>query len=315
MTMIAGIELGGTKAIAVLGEVTDTAPPAAPDTASASSSIPPLPAAEPRIVAQHVVPTTSAHETLAALQRVIAGWAAEHPVAALGFATFGPVRLDTQAADYGKMLATPKPGWAGADLLAPFRSLGVPIHLHTDVTAAALAEGRWGAARGLTDFIYITIGTGIGMGVIANGQPVSGALHPEAGHMRVRRVAGDTFAGACPFHGDCLEGLASGPAIAARIGRPASELASNAAEWALVADAIAESVAMLGLSIAPQRMLVGGGVGVGQPQLLPLIRAGVVEKLAGYLPFVSDATIGDYYQPAGLGDRAGPLGAIALGMG
>lgn len=158
----------------------------------------------------------------------------------------------------------------------------------------------------------MTIGTGVGMGIIVNGQPVSGRMHPEAGHVRVRRVAGDDFAGACPFHGDCLEGLVAGPAIAARTGKPAQELAADNPAWTFVADALAESFAGLFLTLACGRIVIGGGVGVGQPHLLDMVRHATVEKLSGYLPFVDAAQVANRIVHAQLGDQAGPLGTLAL---
>ena len=286
--IVAGIELGGTKAIAVVGrgdEIFDTI---------------------------HV-PTTSPTATLAALETRLRLWGeAWHP-RALGIASFGPVALHVDDPGYGRVLRTPKPGWGGADIVGPLSAaLPGPCLFHTDVTAAALAEGRWGAARGLSDFLYVTIGTGIGMGIVANGQPITGRMHPEAGHLLVRRVAGDGFAGVCPFHGDCLEGLASGPAIAARCGAAAATLAPDDAAWPLIADAIAEAFAMLMLTLGPSAIVIGGGVGLGQPQLLPLVRRLLVPKLGGYLPFVDEAALDAMIVPAALRDRAGPLGAMRL---
>jgi fructokinase len=286
--LLAGVELGGTKAIAVLGR-------------------------DREILDRVVVPTTTPAETIGALAARIAEWRRRHPLAGLGIASFGPVSIDPRAPDHGHMLATPKPGWAGADMLRPLAEAArAPALVHTDVTAAALAEGRWGAARGLADHAYVTIGTGIGVGIVASGQPVAGRMHPEAGHLRVRRPAGDGFPGDCPFHGDCLEGLASGPAIAARAGRPADALPPDDPAWLPVADALAEGFAVLLTTLAPAAIVVGGGVGLGQPHLLPLVRAGVVAKLGGYLPFVDAESIATLIVPAALGADAGPLGALVL---
>jgi fructokinase len=286
--MVAGVELGGTKLCLVVGrgrEIVDSAR----------------------------LPTEQPAETLGAAAAVLARWQAQYRPEALGVASFGPIAIDRTSPDYGRMLATPKPGWAGADVLGHLGAgFGGRVALHTDVTAAALAEGRWGAARGLSDHVYVTVGTGIGMGVIVGGQPVTGLMHPEAGHLRVRRVAGDHFAGACPFHGDCLEGLAAGPAIQRRTGTPGHQLAADDPAWGFVADALAEAFGSLFLSFATARIVVGGGVGVGQPHLLPMVRERVVEKLAGYLPFVDAAQIHNRIVPAALGGDAGPLGALTL---
>jgi fructokinase len=287
---VAGIELGGTKAIAVLGQ-------------------------GGKIVDQVAVPTSLPIETLAALARVLAGWREQHHLAALGIAAFGPIALDRHAPDYGRLLATPKSGWVGADVVSPLvEAAGAPpVLLHTDVTGAALAEGRWGSAQGLTDYVYVTIGTGIGMGLIVNGAPVIGRLHPEAGHMRVRRAPGDPFAGICPFHGDCLEGLASGPAIAARAGAPANTLAADNPIWNTTALALAEGFATLFLTLAPATIIVGGGLGLGRAELLPLVRRHTFALLGGYLPFLpGEAAMEQAIRAAGLGGEAGVYGALAL---
>ena len=267
--IVAGVELGGTKSIVLIGRGRD-------------------------ILVSERLPTTTPAVTLAALRQRLAEWHEQYKPEALGIGSFGPIALDKTGMDYGHMLATPKSGWAGADVVG------------------ALAEGQWGAARGLSDHVYVTIGTGVGMGIIVNGQPVSGRMHPEAGHVRVRRVAGDDFAGACPFHGVCLEGLVAGPAIAARTGKPAQELAADNPAWTFVADALAESFAGLFLTLACGRIVIGGGVGVGQPHLLDMVRHATVEKLSGYLPFVDAAQVANRIVHAQLGDQAGPLGTLAL---
>jgi fructokinase len=286
--MVVGVELGGTKLCLVVGRG--------------------------REIADSVrLPTEQPDETLGAAADVLARWRGHYAPQALGIASFGPIAIDRRSPDYGRMLATPKPGWAGADVVGRLAAgFDGRVALHTDVTAAALAEGRWGAARGLDDHVYVTVGTGIGMGVVVGGKPVTGLMHPEAGHLRVRRVAGDDFAGACPFHGDCLEGLAAGPAIQRRTGRPGHELPADDPAWIHVADALAEAFASLFLTLATARIVVGGGVGVGQPQLLPMVRTRVVDKLSGYLPFVDEAQIHNRIVPAALGGDAGPLGALTL---
>lgn len=280
--LVAGVELGGTKSIALL-------------------------ARGRTILDQVTIPTTTPGPTLGALAAAIRKWRRQSP-SALGVASFGPIDLAR-----GVMLDTPKAGWSGAAVAAAFEGLVEgPMALHTDVTAAALAEGRWGAAVGLTDYLYMTIGTGVGVGVIAGGRPVSGVLHPEAGHLRVRRLPGDPFPGTCPFHGDCLEGLVSGPAIAARAGAPADTLAPDHPAWGPVADALAEGVATLALVTMPARILVGGGVATGQPQLLDQARPLVAHKIARYLPHLARHRMAEFLLPASLGALAGPLGAIAL---
>lgn len=291
--MLAGVELGGTKAIVVAGHLNQ----------------------DKRfdLLARTSVATGDAATTLTAVADQLTRLATQYPLTALGVASFGPLGVDPAAVDYGVMLPTPKPGWTGAAILAPLaEAINAPAAIHTDVTAAALAEMRWGAAIGCSDVIYVTVGTGIGMGIIANGQPVAGTMHPEAGHLRVRRLAGDAFAGTCPFHGDCLEGLASGPAVAARAGVAASALAPDSPHWLPVVDALAEAFAALVLTLSPQRIIIGGGLGVGQPQLLPRVRAAMLDKLAGYHPHVTATTIEALLVPAALGGDAGPLGALCL---
>ena len=288
--LVVGVELGGTKCLAILARGTD-------------------------LLEEVRVPTTTPGDTLGALGEAVTAWTAQRP-AAIGIGAFGPLGVDPGGADYGRMLETPKPGWRGADILAPFAALGVPLALDTDVAAAALAEGRWGAAKGHATHAYITIGTGIGVGLIANGAPVHGFLHPEFGHLRVRRVHGDSFAGICPSHGDCIEGLASGPAIAARAGRAGDAIAPDDPVWDDVAADLSEMFAALILAAAPARIVVGGGVGLGQAaHLLPRVRQAVTARLNGYMPLDRAGGIEAIIVPAALGDRAGPLGCIALALG
>ena len=234
------------------------------------------------------------------------------PLAAVGVGAFGPVDL-RPGAGHGRLLSTPKPGWSGVDLLGPLRdALGVPMALDTDVTAAAIAEGRWGAARGLDAFAYMTVGTGIGVGVIAGGRPLRGLVHPEAGHVHVPRVAGDAFPGCCPFHGDCLEGMASGPALAARWGAAGEDLDGATLERAVELEAayLAAGIRALVYTVAPERVVVGGGV-AALPGLLPRVRACLREQLAGY-PGLPEHARDAFVLPAGLGALAGPRGALAI---
>ena len=210
---------------------------------------------------------------------------------------------------YGRILNTPKPGWAQSDLAGPLReSLGVPIHFDTDVNAAALGEGTWGAAIGLHTFSYLTVGTGIGGGAIIDGRILHGSLHPEIGHLRVPHdLDRDPFAGCCPFHGDCLEGLASGPAIAERWGRDARELPPEHEAWPLQAHYLGLALANLSLTLSPQMIILGGGV-MEQAHLFPMVREELDQLLNGYL------NPPDIVPPA-LGNRAGILGSLALAQG
>lgn len=251
-------------------------------------------------------PTTTPDETLA---RAVAYFEARG-VDALGIGSFGPVDLDPASATWGHVTTTPKPGWRGADVAGVLgRALGVPVGFETDVNAAALAEHRWGAARDVGTFVYLTVGTGIGGGAVLDGRLHHGRTHPEMGHLLVARDPGDGFAGTCPFHGDCWEGLASGPAIEARWGVRAEALPPDHEAWPVQARALARGLATLVLTLSPERLVLGGGV-MRQAQLFPLVRDGVRALLNGYLPLPE--SLDAFIVPTGLGGNAGVLGALAL---
>jgi fructokinase len=290
-TLLAGVELGGTKCICILGTGPDD------------------------IRARVTVPTLDPDTTLDSIAAVIQKWREQPgPPVALGVASFGPIDLRRNSPTYGCMGATPKRGWANADIAGYFtRRFALPVGITTDVIGAAFAEGRWGDAQGLTDYAYITVGTGIGAGLIVAGQSVFGCHHPEVGHARIVRARGDTWPGNCPFHGDCIEGLASGPAIEARSGKPAGSLESDSPVWETVVHALAQLNHLLVVTAAPQRILIGGGVMSAQPHLFPRIRRAVLESLNGYLhiPQVLN-DIDRFIAPPGLGTLAGPLGALAI---
>lgn len=188
----------------------------------------------------------------------------------------------------------------------------MPIGFTTDVIGAALAEGRWGAARGIADFAYVTVGTGVGVGLIVGGRPVAGCHHPELGHIRIARLPGDTWPGNCSFHGDCVEGLASGPAVEARTGRRAPEVPRDDPAWDAAAHALAQLAQVLVLAAGPRRILMGGGVMSGQPHLFPRIRVALERSIAGYLDLEELSGGEGYIVPPGLGLRAGRLGALAV---
>jgi fructokinase len=239
---------------------------------------------------------------------------------ALGIASFGPLELDPRATAYGRLLRTPKPGWHDADLRAPFTSLGIPIALDTDVNAAALAEAHWGAGRGddgtpLDSLCYVTVGTGIGVGAVIAGKPLHGLLHPEVGHIHPRRHAGDAgFAGVCPHHGDCLEGLANGPALVARLGHDLGDAPDAHPVWDIEADYLGQLCAQLALTLSPRRIVLGGGV-MQHERLFGPIRARARHWLGGYLARDEvEGGIDAYIVPPGLGDRSGILGALWLGV-
>src|SRR5579883_768062 len=233
---------------------------------------------------------------------------------AVGIASFGPVDLQPGSPTYGHITSTPKAGWAHFDFAgAVQRALHVPVGFDTDVNGAALGEARWGAAQGLSDFLYLTVGTGIGGGAMVNGRLVHGLIHPEMGHIRVPHDrAADPYPGCCPFHGDCLEGLASGPAVRGRWGRYASELPPDHPGLALEARYLALGLATWVCTLSPRRIVLGGGV-MEQQRLLPLIRCELAALLNGYIqaPCIT-AGAEQYVVPARLGPRAGVLGALVL---
>lgn len=220
---------------------------------------------------------------------------------AVGIGSFGPVDLKS-----GHITSTPKTDWHNFDLAgAVRRALNVPVNFDTDVNAAVLGEARWGAARDVSNCIYLTIGTGIGGGAIVEGKIVHGLTHPEMGHIRVPRDAGDTFAGVCPYHGDCLEGLATGPAVAGRWGMRGENLPPDHPAWVLESRYLALGIANYICMLSPERIIVGGGV-MRQSQLYGMIRPGVSEILAGYVGGLPEIV------PPGLGELSGVLGALAL---
>lgn len=289
-SMLAGVELGGTKCVCVLATRAG------------------------EILAEERVDTLAPEITLPQIKQVLARWfGAGRPIGGLGIASFGPVDIDRASPRWGHIGQTPKPGWAGIAVAQELgEGLGVPIALDTDVNGAALAELRWGAAAGLEDFAYVTIGTGVGVGLIVGGKPIAGFGHSELGHMRIARAPGDTWPGSCPYHGDCVEGLAAGPAIVQRSGMRASLIAADDPIWHLVGHAIAQMLHNIVLTATPRRIFLGGGVMAAQPQLFPIIRRELQASLAGYVSSPELDRIDDYVTAPGLGTRAGPLGPIAL---
>jgi len=289
--LYAGIEAGGTKFICAAGSGPED------------------------LRAQARIPTTTPQETLARAVAFLHTVQAEHgPLAAIGVAAFGPLDPDPASPAYGHITTTPKPGWAHTDFVGALRRhFSLPIAFDTDVNGAALGEWRWGAAQGLDTFVYLTVGTGIGGGGMARGRLLHGLLHPEMGHIRLRHDRQrDPFEGLCPFHGDCLEGLASGPAIAARWGRPAESLPEDHPAWDLEADYLTQALHNIVLTLSPQRVILGGGV-MRQAHLFPRLRARLLASLNGYLQASAITENSEtYLTPPALGDRAGVLGALAL---
>jgi fructokinase len=256
--------------------------------------------------------TTTPDETINACIDWLKQAAVRHgPMRAIGIASFGPVELDRDQPNWGYIRSTPKPFWSNTDMAGRIgRAFGVPVGFDTDVIGAGLAEARWGAGQGQPISVYVTIGTGIGGGAIMNGQPLLGLTHSEMGHMHPPRHPDDLgFSGICPFHGDCLEGLASGPAIAARWGKSLSDLPSDHIGHEIIAFYIAHLVVTLQAIMEPGRIILGGGV-MGTPGLLDNVR-GTAERLGGsYFRGTARQII---VTPA-LGDRVGLLGALALAM-
>ena len=284
----AGVELGGTKCVAMLARGPD------------------------EIQARETVPTTTPDETLAALADILGRWQAGDGFEALGIASFGPIEVNPASSIYGRMLTTTKPGWSGTDVLRSLqKASGVSASLDTDVNGAAFAEMRWGSARGFDDFAYITVGTGVGVGLIVNGSPTRGFGHCELGHIRVRRLSGNNWSGACSFHGDCVEGLASGTALKARFGDAIDRIAPNDPVWDEVAWSLAQLCHAIVAAAAPLRIAMGGGVIDRQPHLLERVEARLRESLNDYVHLPTD---GPYVRAPELGSNAGPLGAIALAM-
>jgi fructokinase len=286
--LIAGLELGGTKCVAILATGPDD------------------------VRARETIATTDPATTLAAIEAVLDGWEFD----AIGVASFGPLELNPAMPDYGSITATTKQGWTGTDIVNRLKARFVrPIAFQTDVNGAAIAEGRWGAAQGMATHAYITIGTGVGVGLVAGGRPVQGVAHGEAGHMRVPRLAGDTYPGWCRFHGDCVEGLISGPALAERFGQPGRDLPDDGPQWDLFVHDLGGLLHNLVVAAAPERIAIGGGVIAARDYLFPKLRTRLAESLGGYGSLIAYAGELDHrLGPPGLGTMAGPLGAIAMGL-
>lgn len=291
MKLFGGIEAGGTKFVCAVGSGPDD------------------------IRAEVRFPTTQPNETI---QQAIDFFQSQihklGPLTAIGIASFGPVDPNPDSATFGQITTTPKPGWAQTDLVGPIQqAFNIPIGFDTDVNGAALAEGRWGAAQELDTFLYLTIGTGIGGGMMSNGRLLHGLIHPEMGHIPLPHDwQKDPFPGRCPYHGDCFEGMAAGPAIEARWQSKGQLLPPNHPAWELEAHYIALALRSFICTLSPQRIILGGGV-MQQTQLFPLIRQKTQATLNGYIQSPAILSqIDSYIVPPKLGSRAGVLGAIAL---
>ncbi len=291
MNLVGGIEAGGTKFVCAVGMADDPQ----------------------NIVEQAQFPTEAPDKTLANCLAFFENHRAG--LKSLGIASFGPVDVHRDSPRFGFVTNTPKPGWAHTDLRGAFMRAfpGIPVGFDTDVNGAALGEHLWGAAQGLRDFVYFTLGTGIGGGAMVGGKLLHGLVHTEMGHMRVPHRADDAFAGWCPYHADCFEGLAAGPALELRWGAKAETFGPAHPAWELEAHYIAQALHSVICLLSPQRIILGGGVS-SQPALLPLVRQKTLASLNGYVQapeILKD--IDTYIVNPGLGNRAGVLGAIALG--
>ncbi|CAL4869660.1 Putative fructokinase (plasmid) [Asticcacaulis sp. MM231] len=292
MSKFVGIELGGTKVNIITGTGLND-----------HSEMIRIPTRDPHSTWQNVIETLRSHQSQ------------QGDFAGIGIASFGPINVSLRDPDYGTFLKTPKPGWSHFDLLGPLKAAfpQTQIVLDTDVNGAALGEHRWGGAQGLENFAYVTVGTGVGVGVISNGKPVHGLLHPEAGHILIKRdLSADPYIGHCPFHGDCLEGLICGPAIQARTGKAGEDLASDDPLWGVIGGYLAQLFYNLTLISAPQRILVGGGVGLNEP-VLTAARDELHRLMGGYIEALSEHSACErFVRPAHLREKAGVLGALSM---
>lgn len=290
MSLFGGIEAGGTKFVCAVG----TAPE--------------------DVRAEVRFPTQAPKEAIGQALAFFREQARREPLAAVGIASFGPIDPDPASPTFGYVTTTPKPGWAHTDFAGTVRrALGVPVGFDTDVNVAALGEGRWGAAKGLDTFIYLTIGTGIGGGGMVNGKLIHGLMHPEMGHIRIPHDwQADPYPGYCSYHGDCFEGLAGGPALEGRWGQRGETLPPDHPAWDLEAHYLALGLVSYICTLSPQRIIMGGGV-MEQRYLFPMVRQRVQELLNGYLQAEAiQSRIDEYIVPPALGNRSGVLGAIAL---
>jgi fructokinase len=278
------LEAGGTKMVCALGKEDGT------------------------ILEQISIPTTTPEETIPQ----IIEYFKSKDIVSLGIGSFGPVDVNKSSDKYGCILDTPKTAWKYYDLVGNIqKELNIPIGLDTDVNGSCLGEMTFGTSKGLDSVVYITIGTGVGVGASINGQLLHGMLHPEAGHILLKQHPEDNYKGKCPYHGTCLEGLAAGPAIEDRWGKKAIELKDNDKAWEFEAFYIAQALVNYILTLAPRRIILGGGV-MHQTQLFPMIRQEVKKLLNGYLNTKEISDMENYIIPASLNDNQGIMGCIQL---
>ncbi|MBR5980009.1 MAG: ROK family protein, partial [Oscillospiraceae bacterium] len=280
------LEAGGTKMVCAFGDMNGN------------------------ILEQQSIPTTTPQDTMPAIMEFFR----EKKIESVGIGCFGPVDVRQGSSTWGTILDTPKLPWRNFNIAGVIKEeLGVPVGIDTDVNGSLLGEVTYGAAKGLTDVVYITIGTGVGAGIMSGGRLIHGMLHPEAGHIKLIRVKGDDYAGKCPYHKECFEGLASGPAIEERWGEPGRALADRPEVWELEAEYIARAIASLVMILSPQRIILGGGV-MHQLQLFPMIREKVIREIGGYIKTGELSDIDGYIVPASLNDDQGIMGALKLAI-
>lgn len=280
------LEAGGTKMVCAVGDETG------------------------KILDRVSIPTETPEKTMPELL----GYFQDKEIGALGIGCFGPVDLDPLSETYGCITTTPKLAWVNYDICGFFRKkLQVPVGFDTDVNGSMLGEATWGCAKGLDTAVYITVGTGVGVGVLAGGKLLHGMQHPEGGHILLPRRADDSYEGKCPYHGACLEGLAAGPAIEARWGKKAAELAERPEVWELEAYYLAYAVTNYIMILSPQKIILGGGV-MHQEQLMQKVRANVKEMLGGYIRTKELEDMDSYIVLPSLHDNQGILGALKLGI-
>ena len=283
---IGALEAGGTKMVCAIGNE------------------------KGEILKREVFPTTTPEETMPKM----IDFFKNEKIEALGIGNFGPISPNKDSADYGYITSTPKLAWQNYNIVGEFeKALNCPVGFDTDVNAAALGEATYGITKGLKNSIYITIGTGIGVGVMAEGKLLHGMMHPEAGHILIHRHPEDTYEGTCPFHKDCLEGLAAGPALEKRWGAKGDTLTERAEVWEMESYYIAQACVNYCMILSPERIVLGGGV-MKQPSLIPLVRQKFTELLAGYIRTKEVEDVENYIVPASLNDNQGVMGCIGLAL-
>ena len=287
MPRFGALEAGGTKMVCAIGDE------------------------QGRILERISIPTRDPAQTMPE----ILDFFRDKALAAVGVGCFGPVDLDRRSETYGYITSSPKLNWRNYPMVQRFReALGIPVGFDTDVNAAALGEAVWGCTRTVENSIYITVGTGVGVGVIVGGRPYHGMIHREGGHIFVAPREDDPMPkGICPYHGNCLEGLASGPAIERRWGRKGIELSEISAVWELEAYYIGQAICTYICTLSPERIVVGGGV-MHQPQMLPLIRQEVQRQMHGYIQGKGMDKLEEYIVPVSLNDNQGVLGGVQLAI-